>query len=348
MHKWFLPAVIMVFAGLSLLTLNSLTPDLVWRQLLFFLSGLGIFFILSKLDFFYWQKLSWPAYVILNLALLTLLLVGQTTRGITAWFVLPAGFKIQPSQLAIPLTLLTLIKFWQPQKAGQDWPHLLQLLSILLLPAGLIFLEPDLGTVLVFLIATGTVILFQASLKQLLSLLGVASMLLFVMGLFFLAPYQQQRLTSFFNPQTDSTNAGYNARQALIAVGSGQLWGRGLGFGVQSHLKFLPERQTDFIFASFAEEWGFVGTSLLVGLYLALLLFLLWQGWQLTALKKTVLVYGVMMMFCCQIIINIGMNLGLLPITGITLPLLSYGGSSLWSMMFSLGLVQRLLIEKQL
>ena len=172
----------------------------------------------------------------------------------------------------------------------------------------------------------------------------------------YLEDYQKSRLTSFsqINQQTElmletdaNQDAAYNARQALIAVGAGQLWGQGLGRGSQSHLKFLPERQTDFIFASFAEEWGFLGSSLILTLYLLLLAFLLYIAINEADQAKQLYVLTVFMMFFVQIFINIGMNLALVPITGITLPFLSYGGSSILSLFFTLALVQRVVFEQE-
>ena len=192
--------------------------------------------------------------------------------------------------------------------------------------------------------------------QQILALLLSLSIITAGMWLFVLEDYQKSRLTSFsqINQQTElmletdaNQDAAYNARQALIAVGAGQLWGQGLGRGSQSHLKFLPERQTDFIFASFAEEWGFLGSSLILTLYLLLLAFLLYIAINEADQAKQLYVLTVFMMFFVQIFINIGMNLALVPITGITLPFLSYGGSSILSLFFTLALVQRVVFEQE-
>jgi rod shape determining protein RodA len=171
------------------------------------------------------------------------------------------------------------------------------------------------------------------------------------MALWFLVfkDYQKNRLLGFLNLHQASadlqitaqeTSSAYNARQALIAVGSGQFWGRGIGQGVQSHLRFLPERQTDFIFASFAEEWGFVGAIFLLLMYFLLLFFLLYLAYKVDDFGQKLYLLVLFAMFLVQIFINIGMNLAILPITGITLPFLSYGGSSVISLFFALSIAQ--------
>jgi rod shape determining protein RodA len=161
-----------------------------------------------------------------------------------------------------------------------------------------------------------------------------------------LQPYQKARITSFFSgAQADQSGAGYNARQALIAVGSGELWGRGLGHGSQSQLRFLPERQTDFIFASLAEEWGLLGSLLVIGLYGALIAFLLQEAKRATNSRHALFLTAAAVAFFAQVFVNIGMNIGLLPITGVTLPLVSYGGSSLLATMLLLGVAQQLILQ---
>ena len=172
---------------------------------------------------------------------------------------------------------------------------------------------------------------------------------------FVLADYQKSRLTSFIffiSPERSlssdfrqETSAAYNARQSVIAIGAGQLWGQGLGHGTQSHLQFLPERQTDFIFASFVEEWGFLGSILILILYFALLSFILFVVYAEENRGKKLYMLTIFTMFLVQIFINIGMNLAILPITGITLPFLSYGGSSVLALFFSLALVQSIIEE---
>jgi rod shape determining protein RodA len=162
-----------------------------------------------------------------------------------------------------------------------------------------------------------------------------------------LQPYQKARITAFISPTEDMQGSNYNAQQALIAVGSGEFAGRGLGQGIQSHLKFLPERHTDFIFASLAEEYGFIGTSTVIILYVLLITFLIWASLHISNQIGQLFLLVVAIWIFLQATININMNIGLLPITGITLPFLSYGGSSLLGLCFTLGIAQSLIKETQ-
>jgi len=352
MRKYFLLGILFLFTVLSLTTLRSIVPELLYKQATTFGLAFLLFFLVAKLPFDFHLQVAKYLYWLLNLLLLFLLIYGQVTRGITAWLALPFGFKFQPSQIAIPVTALYLANIFSKESHFTSG-LLLKTLLIIALPTILILLEPDFGTVLIFL-ATMLVFLFfnHLSAKQFLGLCLTA--LLALLSLWFLVfqDYQKARLLDFLSFKQPETNLGvvaeesssaYNARQALIAVGSGQIWGRGLGQGVQSHLRFLPERQTDFIFASFAEEWGFVGTIFLLLLYLILLSFLLYMAYKIKDFSERLYLIALFVMFLTQIFINIGMNLALLPITGITLPFLSYGGSSVLSLFYALGIAQSII-----
>lgn len=349
MRKYFLSGILFLFALLSLTTLRSIVPDLLFKQTLAFMIAFLVFFLVSNLPFvFHLQVAKW-LYLFLNLALLFLLIYGSLTRGISAWITLPFGFKFQPSQLAVPITALYLLNFFEKEKIF-SWTLLIQTLLIMALPGILILLEPDFGTVLVFTVALLVFLFFnKLNFKQVLSLFLIAFLILLTLWFLVFKDYQKNRLLGFLHLQQPTVNlqveqressSAYNARQALIAVGSGQFWGRGIGQGVQSHLRFLPERQTDFIFASFVEEWGFVGASFLLILYFLLLFFLLTLAFKLDDFREKLYLLVIFTMFLGQIFINVGMNLAILPITGITLPFLSYGGSSVISLFFALGIVQ--------
>ncbi|KUK83111.1 MAG: Rod shape-determining protein RodA, partial [Microgenomates bacterium 39_6] len=183
--------------------------------------------------------------------------------------------------------------------------------------------------------------------QQLFSLLGIGLLLMFGVWGMLLKPYQRARITNFFTGNEQEASSTYNSRQALIAVGSGGLYGRGLGAGVQSHLKFLPERQTDFIFASIAEEWGFVGSFLIILIYSLLLFVLLHYLYINTNSTSRIVIMVLIISLFLQITINIGMNMNLLPITGLTLPLLSYGGSSVISFLLHFGVAFKIINEQQ-
>lgn len=348
MRKYFLFGILFLFAVLSLTTLRSIVPDLLYKQAISFSLAFVIFFVACRLPFTFFLQMAKWLYLLLNLSLLFLLVYGSITRGISAWIVLPLGFKFQPSQLAVPITALYLASFFNQEKHF-SWPTLVQTLLIILLPAILILLEPDFGTVLVFLAASLVFLFFnRLNFQQILTLFSAGLLLLSSLWFLVFKDYQRDRILGFLHlhqntemaESVQESSSVYNAKQALIAVGSGQFWGRGIGQGIQSHLRFLPERQTDFIFASFAEEWGFVGTFFLLLLYFLLLVFLLYLASQTKDFRQRLYVLVLFVMFLVQIFINIGMNLAILPITGITLPFLSYGGSSVISLFFALGIVQ--------
>jgi rod shape determining protein RodA len=347
----------------ALVTLKSIAPNLLNIQLVAYLLGFLLFFIFSRISLNYWWRFSPYLYWGLNIILLAILIWGQSIRGIVSWIELPFGLRFQPSQLAVPLTALFLSsRFSKQQQNAQEkilsWWQILEILAIIFLPALLINLQPDFGTAIIYLIALLVFLFFnRLGWPKIAAFLALIVASLSIAWFFVLADYQKSRLTSFLlfiSPERSlssdfrqESSAAYNARQSVIAVGAGQLWGQGLGQGTQSHLKFLPERQTDFIFASFVEEWGFLGSLLILGLYFALLAFLLYMAHSEENRGKKLYILTIFIMFLMQIFINIGMNLALLPITGITLPFLSYGGSSVLALFYSLALVQSILLESE-
>ncbi len=347
MRKYFLLGILFLFTVLSLTTIRSIVPELLYKQGISFILAFMVFLVAWNLPFELHLSLSKWLYFGLIFLLFFLLLYGKITRGISAWLVLPFGFKFQPSQLAVPVTALYLSSFFGKER-NFTWFLLIKTLFIIALPAILILLEPDFGTVLVFAASMMVFLFFnRLNWQQFLSLFLLGFLGLLSLWFFVFKDYQKQRLMSFLHLQrtsvvaikesTKESNSAYNARQALIAVGSGKFFGRGIGQGVQSHLRFLPERQTDFIFASFSEEWGFVGAFFLLTLYFLLLFFLLYVAHGIEDFQKRIYLLAIFLMFLVQIFINIGMNLAILPITGITLPFLSYGGSSVISLFFALG-----------
>jgi rod shape determining protein RodA len=265
--------------------------------------------------------------------------LGPHIRGATRWIVV-AGAQIQPSEFVKPFLLLAFAHFmakYTPRKLGS----VPVLFGLFIVPFLLVLRQPDLGTGLVYagfwasmLLAGGLPVWFFASVAAVLGIL-----LPFIWS--HLAVYQQSRVLTFLNPSLDPKGAGYNALQAMIAVGSGQWWGRGLGRGTQSHLRFLPEFHTDFIFATLVEELGFLGGTLLLAGYAFLLYRIIAPIIRgiLTDTRVFIYSFGLFAMLLSQIFINVGMNMGLIPITGITLPFVSYGGSSILSTAVAFGIL---------
>lgn len=346
MKQWLLPGILILFALLSVLTLSSIAPSLAPRQLVFFLLGFFSFTVLATIPFKRLQELSDPVYVGMVLLLILTLAIGTVTKGSTRWIDVGGLFAIQPSQLAIPTTALYLLTVFK-EDSLLKLKNLLNFLAIIAAPASMIFIEPDLGTTIVFMLSISAILLFSKTNKTHLSMLAILGIITVIFSwLFLLAPYQKARITSFVSTQ-DTQGAGYNARQSLIAVGSGQLSGRGLGQGIQSHLRFLPERQTDFVFASFAEEFGFIGSILVVSLYAALIILTIQTGDATSDWAQKVFCYVTAVMIMIQTGVNIGMNVGLLPITGITLPFFSYGGSSVITLLATYGVVYNIQMQQK-
>ncbi len=324
--------------ALSLLILGSLSMTLAINQLIFIVLGLILYFFFSRYP---WQQHQFLGkfYFYLTVVLLFLpYLFGVATRGAVRW--IPLGnFSLQPSELVKPLLILNFSWYLSRFKNKLSNQALLRYAVLTLVPFLLIFKQPDLGTSLVVLaIGLGLLLMSNLSRRQ------AVALILFILiaaplSWWVLKPYQRERLTGFINPYADPAGAGYQVIQATIAVGDGGWFGQGLGQGSQSQLKFLPERQTDFIFASVAEELGFAAAALLLLAYWRLFQILI--KWLKTSADRfaSLVIAGVLIMLWFQVTVSIAMNLGIMPVTGITLPLVSAGGSSLLATMISLGLV---------
>lgn len=339
MKQWLIPLTILIISLLSILTLMSIAPKLAPKQLIFFLVGFSIFFFISKFQFKKFLKLGFVFYLATILLLIIVLVLDDITKGSSRWIDVAGLFAVQPSQLAIPATSLFLINYFK-NKSLTNVKNLLTFLVIATIPALLILIEPDLGTTLVYLISI-LVIIFLSKTKSLHIIpLVLAGVILVILSWnFVLQPYQKLRITSFVSP-TDTQGASYNSTQSLIAVGSGKLTGKGLGQGIQSHLRFLPERQTDFIYASFAEEFGFVGSTMVLALYIVLILTTISISRKSSDSSEKLFCNVTAVMTTIQIGVNVGMNISIVPITGITLPFMSYGGSSIISLIFMFGIIQ--------
>lgn len=326
----------MLLISISILVIYSSSLDLAIQQGIFTLVGLVIFFFISKIELETVKSLISPLYLLIILMLFIVLILGIETRGSLRW--IPLGiFNIQPSEFAKPVLILFLAKFW-----SENSPTWINIFKSFLWSTPIIFLifrQPDLGSSLTIVaIWLGMLIAGRITFKKLIILLLISFMIMPV-GWIFLQGYQKDRISSFLAPQLDPLGKGYNVIQSTIAVGSGQLLGRGLGRGTQSRLQFLPESRTDFIFAFIAEELGFLGSILILSLYLFLLYYCLRLAYLAGNSFNFLVVLGVVSMLLFQATINIGMNIGILPITGITLPLISYGGSSMVATLISLGMV---------
>lgn len=338
----FIPTLLLAIISLSLVL--SLSPDLFSSQAIFFLIGFFFFFFFSKVDWQFLKTLSWPIYFF-SIFLLILTFFGPKVRGATRSIEF-FSFRVQPVEFIKPLLALSLARFVSSSSL-KNFKKVLFFFCFLLPPSGLIFLQPDLGNMIIIL-GFGLGIILAGNLNfRLIILFVLGGVILAPFGFTLLKEYQKERLLAFLNPSFDPQGAGYNSLQAIIAVGSGKLFGRGLGRGTQSHLKFLPEYHTDFIFASLCEELGFLGGGLVLGCYFFLLLQILKAASNNQGSFPLFFTIGIFTQLLLQIFINVGMNLGLVPITGVTLPLLSYGGSSIISTLIGLGMIASLKRQKR-
>lgn len=340
MRPFVIPTSVILLALISISVLMSIAPAQAVRQLIFFIVGLAGLGIISKFSFETILRFSPIMYVGLNALLIFTLLFATVTRGTARWISFGDAFVLQPSQMAIPITALFLIYFLRTRSIRKV-AVFIQSLAIIAVPAVLILVAPDLDTTIVFLASMATIIWFSNTQTKHLFVVGTLSILVAIGAWFFvLRDYQKARFTSFFEGKAVEGTAHYNAEQALIAIGSGQVMGKGLGLGVQSHLRFLPERQTDFIFASLAEEYGFVGSTTVVSLYVILISFCLYIGFTNKNSEEKLFSFTIAAALFFQSMVNMSMNLGLIPIAGLTLPLLSYGGSSVLATCAMLGIMQ--------
>lgn len=330
-----IPVLILIF--FSLIILFSISTTFFINQFIFFLICIGVFLFFSQINLTSFDSLVVPLYVI-SLVLLGIVLgIGFESRGAVRWIDI-FGFRIQFSEILKPVLIFCLAVFLG--KRNDVSIKTFGLVVLLLLPVlFLIYKQPDLGNALIYgFVVCGTLMVYGFPWWWFLAGIGGVGVLI-PFSLKFLHEYQKQRLLTFFHLSNDPLGTSYNAIQAIIAVGSGMFLGKGLGLGTQSLLKFLPERHTDFIFATLSEEMGFLGSSIVI-LTFAFLFYRLWLVFSMTEDRtERIFVSGAFLLILIQFFVNAGMNMGLLPIVGVTLPFMSYGGSSFLSNAILLGVV---------
>lgn len=341
---WWLILSALALGTAGLVTMDSfIAPSRFFsRQIVWLTLALVTVFGLSFVDFRFLRRsgVVVVVYAVLLTLLATLLLFGESVRGARGWFSFGA-FSIQPADFVKLSLILILAKYFSRRHIEiAHIRHILVSGFYALLPFVLILLQPDFGSaVIIFAIWLGMIMVSGVSKKHLLLVGSVAIITFIILWLAVFTGNQKNRILSFINPLADIQGAGYNAFQSTIAVGSGQVLGKGVGFGTQSRLRFLPEYQTDFIFAAFAEEWGFVG----VIIFFTLFSIIIWRIVKISLLGATnfeiLFGVGLTIFLMSHFIINIGMNIGLLPVTGLTLPFVSYGGSHLLTEFIGLGIL---------
>lgn len=325
------------------------------KQLWISIAMLGMMGVILCIDYKYLHTLSYVVYGGVVLLLIIADIIGSTAGGSQRWINL-GFFNLQPSELAKISMVITLASYYARHESvdGYSIKDLLWPAALLGLPFTLIFIQPDLGTALmlgiifvsmtVFVKLRLSTYLIGGGLGCAVAVIGVCDYLYSWFGL--LKPYQKRRIETLFNPDQDAMGSGYQILQSKIAIGSGGFTGNGYGVGPQGHLSFLPERHTDFAFAVLGEEWGFIGSFFFLGIYFTLLLWGLWVAAEAKDRFGLLLAYGVVILIFWQAVINLFMVLGFLPVVGIPLPMVSYGGSSLLTTCIGLGILMNVRMRR--
>lgn len=342
-------SLILAILGIGVLSIHSVThaqqgglAPYYLKQLVWIALGAIAFLVMLLSDYHRIARLAYPAYAVVLFMLAFVLVEGRTSKGAQRWIALgPMSF--QPSEFA-KLVLILVLAHYYSKAPRVGWIQRVIMPGLLMLPGLILILkQPDLGSALSFMAVYAAMLLMVGVRSQALGVMLLFSVMLFpfawegVWGS--LHDYQRQRIMAFVDPGYDPGGKGYHALQSRIAIGSGELMGKGLYGGTQSQLKFLPEGHTDFVFAVYAEEWGFLGVLLLLALFVALI----WLSLDIASKAKdqlgALLAAGIIAMLCFCVVVNIGMTAGMFPIVGIPLPLMSYGGSATIMTMASLGLL---------
>lgn len=352
---WILMITVLFLFGIGLIAIYSvdLSSDVTsalsyQRQLLFAGIGIGLMFLFSFVDYRSLRSYSWYIYGFGILMLLFVLFFGATVRGTQGWFNI-FGLRFQPVEFAKFIVIIYLAKYLA------DWANNLDEFRYVVLsgmgvffPFLLVMLQPDFGSGMVmFFVWFGLLVVSGFKWSHMLRVGIILVAMIAFAWMFLFADYQKQRVMTFLDPASDPLGRGYNINQSIIATGSGRLFGRGVGLGSQSQLKFLPESQTDFIFAVVGEELGFAGASLL----LALVMIFFYRLFVATRMAKDdfsmFLLLGISLLFFVHFFINISMNIGMAPVTGISLPFVSYGGSFLVMSFILVGVVQSIIVRSK-
>lgn len=341
---WILFCATLPLLAAGLVTMNSLTGVSAYfgKQVVVVVLSLVLCFALSFVDFRFLRRTQVLTTIYLAIvgALGALFVVGSVVKGAQSWIHFGL-FSFQPSDPAKLALILVLAKYFSRRHIEiANFRHILVSGAYAFILFLLILVQPDFGSAfIIFMIWFGMVLVSGISKKHLALVATVGIVSFALLWVYALKPYQKQRIMTFVAPQANISSTGYNAYQSTIAVGSGQLLGKGLGFGTQSRLNFLPEYQTDFIFAAFAEEWGLIGALILFMLYLVVVWRILLNSLYGASNFEILFGLGLAIYFMTQFTINVGMNIGVLPVTGLAAPFMSYGGSHLITEFAGIGIV---------
>jgi len=348
---WVLLIVALGICGLGILQIYSATRDTVWhdawwKQIVYILVALVLMWIITRIDYHTLLGQVPILYVVSVLALVATFVIGKTVFGSRRWIPV-AGFHLQVSEFVKLVLVLLVARYLTELKSEQlELADLLKLGALIGVPMVLVIKQPDLGTALTYLpvLVAG---IFLAGLRwQYAAAIVLLGALVMPVSWFLLKDYQKARLVSFLDPNQDPKGTGYQVIQSRIAVGSGGMWGRGVTKGTQTQYRFLPVPHTDFIFSAFAEEHGFVGVVFSLGLYFLLLMQVVQNAQMATDRAGMYICMGVAALLLFHVLVNVGMVVGRMPVTGIPLPLMSSGGSNIMSVFLMLGLVNNVRLRR--
>ena len=347
---WLLLTFVLLICGLGVMEIHSATMHTKFagahlKQVYWIIGGIAGMFLVSLVNYqLLLDRVHW-IYLVAVASLMVVLIFGQKYLGARRWVKMPGGGHFQPSEWVKLILILAMAKYLADLHEKElSWTDFLKAGAMVGVPMLMVLAQPDLGTALTYMpIAVMGMFLGGVRLKQALIVI-LAGALLMPLAWHVLKPYQRDRLTSFMHPDADSQGKGYQVNQSLIAVGSGGIWGS--SEGSQTHLAFLPVPQTDFIFAAFAEEHGFVGALGVMLLYFIVLMRLTQNAQTAPDRAGTFVVMGVVAVLSFHILVNVGMVVGFMPVTGIPLPLMSYGGSSVLFMFLALGIVMNVRMRR--
>jgi len=345
---WTLFLLVLTFVAIGITTIYSANYNLAaghagalpMRQFTWLGLGLIAMFVAISFDYHYIDRLTYPFYGLMLLLLVLVDIIGHSGGGSQRWINL-GFFRLQPSEPAKLAVVLVMAKYFQSDEPAKG--YLLRDLWVpFVIAAPLIFLtliQPDLGTAIILGIVFISMVLMGGLRLRSFACLGAAGIACLPIGWQFLKTYQRNRILTFLDPDRDPLGAGYHVIQSQIAIGSGRLFGKGWLHGTQNRLNFLPEQHTDFIFAVYSEEWGFVGCALLLLLFVIMIAYCLRLVQRAKDRFGALLVFGMLSIIFWHVTINVSMVTGLMPVVGVPLPMVSYGGSSLATMMFAIGVI---------
>ena len=353
---WTLLGIVLLIASIGIFNLFSAAASmemagtpLYLKQIFWLLIGLVVMVTIAFMEYRFYSDMAYIVYTVALVLLLMVMVYGIITSGAQRW-VKVGSLSFQPSEFVKISLILALAKFFHrpPHPKGYSLKQILFPFLLLLLPVALILKQPDLGTAIILLLVFFSILIFVKIRWSSWLTIGLAGGVAVPLLWSFLKEYQKKRIITFFNPDLDPLGAGYHLIQSKIAMGSGGILGKGFMNGTQCKLGFLPEQQTDFIFSALGEEWGLIGSLFVIGIYFILILW----GLRITVQAKdrfgAILAFGVVAMLFWHVFINIGMVLGMMPVVGIPLPLLSYGGSFILSTLIGVGLLLNVSMRRYL